>query len=381
MDTASFNDTETTSNLCTLDNRRSNQEVWLKLFAVHLTTIAALCHVLSLRRGRIFSRKLLAYLLEPASILVAHIPPLLILIFAAIYLIWFDRTRRFGRSIVRAAGLYLASAPKYEDGESSETAETEGLLKRLGRVFLAFIYLTQCCGTIGLFVRRVKHSAATRADFRIVEVASTGALVSIYWILIAARIPAFTKELPTGHPDNNSFNLLERTILLLRGVTFTSDIAWQETAIQIYGNYYLCILVLITKGVWLWHEHPRAERAAWAPNPTIAHLTIGWIQAFIPDVFLIVWHFAGGIWAFGAKSNAEIMTEQRQRPSRMKLAARGIFVIITFAYLKVPVFLPYVYLEWAGIANQLMELQATPVDKACPLLWSDPVANWIWTLG
>ena len=45
----------------------------------------------------------------------------------------------------------------------------------------------------------------------------------------------------------------------------------------------------------------------------------------------------------------------------------------------------YVAYEWilsyVAAYRQIVELSATPQNVTCPLLWSDPVSQWIWALA
>ena len=207
---------ESNLELCPLGGRRSDKEVWMKLFAVHLTTIAAFCHVLSLRRERIMSWKLLAYLLEPASVMVAQVPPLLVLTVAVMYWMLFDRTRRLRRSLKRTIGRFLSPLPESES--ANRLSETEAVLKACGRTLLAYAFLAHCSGTMALFLRRAEHAAVTWVDIRIVEVAATGILTSLYWILRIAGVSSVMVRLPSGYQRENEVFVLETIILRFRGV-------------------------------------------------------------------------------------------------------------------------------------------------------------------
>ena len=167
MDGSGLAFSNSTPELCPLDNRRSSKEVRMKLFAVHLTTLSMFCHALSLRRERIITWKLLAYLLEPASIFIAHVPGHVILTIATLYWVLFDRPCAYGRGLGRSIGLFSASRPLSE--EPNGATELEPILKRCGRILLACAYLDQCCGTVGLFVRRANHDAVTRVIYALLK--------------------------------------------------------------------------------------------------------------------------------------------------------------------------------------------------------------------
>ncbi len=72
VDTGHTSNTTTTI-LCPHDGRRSSKELWVKLFVIHLTTIAAFCHVLSVRREPIIRWKLIFYIFVPYTIFAYHV--------------------------------------------------------------------------------------------------------------------------------------------------------------------------------------------------------------------------------------------------------------------------------------------------------------------
>jgi hypothetical protein len=58
--------------LCPIDSRRSFAEFVSKFIVVHLTTITAFCHLLSIRNEKILTWRPFFYFLTPFNILVQH---------------------------------------------------------------------------------------------------------------------------------------------------------------------------------------------------------------------------------------------------------------------------------------------------------------------
>ena len=367
---------EVASEPCPLNGRRSSKEVWVKLFVIHLTTIAAFCHVVSLRHQRIRSWRLIAYLLYPSTILVTHALAIAMLAGAVIYWILFDRTRRFGKSLVRAPRFLLASAPVPEP--SDEPQESEPILKIAGRVLLACAFLTQCSGTLALFERRVNHDAVTWSDIRVFEVAVTGALISLYWIFISARVPIFVQPVPATPPEDAT--LLDLFIMNLRGCNIDTSATyavleynWINHALGFFGNYYLCVLTLIIKCVYVF-DCPLPQTAP------VSNKTAIWMDYFMPQPVNFICWLSGFFFLFIYIPIKDEDNPER-RPPREFVFLRWLFIFITLLKIDLEVVLFRLGTEWFHIYEQLKKLEPSPVNQTCPLLWSDPASNWIWALG
>lgn len=357
------------SDLCSLYGRRSSKEVWMKLFVVHLVTIAAFCHVLNLRRERILGSKLALYLLIPSTFLLAHVLAFLLLTAGVLVWIISKRPSRLGESLKRAPRLFLGSAPASDDADEvgHEDVEREPLLKMGGRFLLACAFLTQCCGTVALFVRRQEHKAVTGADMRMLEVACTGILTAIYWMSIIARVPAYVSSILIISDEETTD--LDDLMLRLRG--YNPDPlqhVWRTRVNRFLGNYYLCVFSLILKLVSVFDTAP--------PDKTKTgnfSMTLNWTNYLIPfGVKFVGCLFTGVYLLFGLKG------EDLYPASNF---GRAMIVFLLFTQSQALIVIWYLGGEWYYIGDQLKELEGWPVDKACPLLWSDPAANWIWAIS
>lgn len=62
----------------------------------------------------------------------------------------------------------------------------------------------QCIASIVLYARRRNRGAATFADEKIFELASTGLLLAMYCVAIAVKLPPFGQPAPTTTLDERS---------------------------------------------------------------------------------------------------------------------------------------------------------------------------------
>ena len=185
--------------------------------------------------------------------------------------------------------------------------------------------------------KKSKSRRSNKGDIRIVEVAGTGVLISVYWILLAAQIPPFTMSLPSEPPNESDIDLHELLILRLRGVMPIMgngrSKSWHQHTFQIYGNYYLCVTVLVIKAVFLWHDKPTTQARLFNSN-----LSMQWIQYFAPNVVQAYCHFVLGSWVFKDRTSTQVGTTPPKRPPGKLIVARGFFIFIMVNLLNVPIF-------------------------------------------
>ena len=98
--------------LCPLEGRRSAEEILVKLFVVHSSTIALFCHVLSIRGERIVSWKSVFYILVPFNALVSHGVALAVFGLAVIYIYLKSKPPRLYESLQRAPRWFFGLVPQ-----------------------------------------------------------------------------------------------------------------------------------------------------------------------------------------------------------------------------------------------------------------------------
>jgi hypothetical protein len=184
--------------LCPSDNRRSIGELWSKTFAVHFTTIAAFCHLLSIRGQAPFSWKVVFYILAPWHIFVQHALALAIIIVAPLVNTFLPPAKR--ASTWRALRWLFGSLNKPLEAQVPERKSWRDSYScaNFGRAIVAAAFLTQCSGSIYLFTRRQSFDpdAITRADRKVFELACSGLLVGALWIAQMWAIQPFAGAVP-----------------------------------------------------------------------------------------------------------------------------------------------------------------------------------------
>ena len=341
----------------------------MKLFVGHFVTTAAFCHVLSLRRERILGSKIALYLLIPSTFLLAHVLASMLLAAGALSWLLFNRTARLEEILKRAPRLFLGSAPAPEDGNDAgrEDEEREHLLKTGGRFLLACAFLAQCGGTVALFVRRRRHDAVTWADLRMLEVACTGILTAIYWMSIAARVPVYVQSIPAVSDEDKTD--LDEIILRWRGHNpEPAQHVWRTRLNRCLGNYYLCVVAFILKVVFLFDTPPPDKMKIINFSNTLS-----WFNYFSPFAVKFAGLLFAGLYLLGMLKGED--------PYPAGKFGRVVTIFFIFSQSMVPIVVWYLGGEWYLIGNQLNTLEGSRVDKACPLLWSDPATNWIWAIG
>lgn len=169
--------------LCTLDDRRSAAELSLKLAVVHFTTIAAYCHLLSMRGEptKVICRKMTIFFIFPGSIIIQHVVAILA-IFSAFVWVRFKKLQdsTLLRSSLKRTPFVLFGAIDQHDSQSRlHSSDEESKVKIIGRVIVVLALGAQCIGSCIIFARRYQHDATTIGDWRVLELAIAALLISL----------------------------------------------------------------------------------------------------------------------------------------------------------------------------------------------------------
>jgi hypothetical protein len=132
------------------------------------------------------------------------------------------------------------------------------------------------------------------------------------------------------------------------------------------------VLTLIVKGVSVFHSPPPEKPKIFDFGGDI----VNWIRFFTPPAKNLVLLIGGSIFLFGY-GFITVTDDQypAKRPPGKYLIASGLIIFLTLSEIKLPVIFYYVWAEWFQVFEQLKELEASPVNQTCPLLWSDPASN------
>ena len=385
--------------LCPFDNRRSSKELWVKLFVVHLTTIGAFCHVLSVRREPIISWKLAFFILVPYSIFAYHVLFLVAVLVAFGYLfvntLLNKPSEETKDSLWRAPRWLFGKVPDesevgYQMLPSTEQAppqahERQSRWKKVGRILLACPFLAQCIGTAVLYARRQSHHAVTFADQRVFELGCTGIITALYWLADTIELPPFSKSAPTA---SDATTALDKTMVMLRDCQAKPLLLTDDELPRLMSflkNGAICFIILLIQ------QKLRLFQTVYAIF-TNAESTPD--DSFI-DFFLVIIgiSFGGLLSVLGCCGTPRSKTSMRLGRKRNKddtrpwwmffLCPVGLLVLWFPALVIFGGFIVFIFgpIDWVNIADQISVLDAWPTNTSCPLLWSDPAANWIWALA
>ena len=385
MDLSSSIADSTDTALCPWESRRSSKEVWVKFFVVHLTTIAAFCHVLSVSREPVISCKLLFYVLVPYGLLAQHGLFLLVLAYGLFQLVIICLLDKPIDEIFKS----LKQAPKFMFGKIPEEVDVryqfthaeenharlrkrEAKRVRAGSTVLACSFLTQCIGRIVLYARRKAHGAVTLADERIFELGCTGVLTALFWIANALELRPVSEAVPKA-----------RTVVGFadKAATFIRNYhakPLEDGVIQISGIKHglVCfVLLLVQHKIFylriLWdafQDLTGGYMFMLAVMGSVSFLSLFCVIIFWEPGLRIRFKYSrfvtGVFWVVDGCTFAS--------------AVLGIVSLLSFGVLNV---LGQFVLDCVNIQRQLAKGHDWPTDVACPLLWSDPAASWIWALA
>ncbi|KAH8766386.1 hypothetical protein F5882DRAFT_413867 [Hyaloscypha sp. PMI_1271] len=403
---ASSNITDLDTILCPLDSRRTVTELWVKLAVVHFTVIAAFCHLLSIRGEPILSWKLVYYLLTPLILLMQHALALLFLLLAAI--IWLIRPIPHRRTALYQAAKWFYGKVPTERGQEyagipmseiradtvvpgGSQSKTQSIAKRAGQIIIAGAFLTQCVGTIYIYRRRLNHGAVTKSDQRVYELGCSGIVTAIVTILTIAKIPLFDKPVP-DIPEEN-LTALDKAVVQLRDTVAQPFLG--KTTEGAHGLSFLkngmiaFVLVLVTNNFKLfralkallapefWHSRPNENPYS---DVTMEIIFLG--LAFIMGCVVALFGICPGGTPRSKVFPSRILTDDR--PWWFCFLAIFAPAVIWIPVLFFAGFIPAITFsvaEFSTIHEEITLLGEWPTNTACPQLWTDPLANWVWMLA
>jgi hypothetical protein len=191
----------------------------VKLFAVHLTTIAAFCHVLSIRREPIVRWKIILYILVSFSLFACRV----VFLFAVLYGMGSLLLNRLTGKPTDEIKDGLWRAPLWLFGkipnQATPSIEEESRWKEVWRILLALPFLTKCIGTLVLYARRQSHGAATHADQRVIELGCTANITALYWLADTLTLPPFSKRCDHHTRQNLSTLLAHKFVVNARALS------------------------------------------------------------------------------------------------------------------------------------------------------------------
>lgn len=412
--------------LCPLDDRRSAAEVSLKLAVVHFTTMAAYCHLLSMRGEptRIICKKMFLFVIYPGSVIIQHVMAILAIV-SALVLARLKKPRdstRLRSSLKRAPFILIGAIEQHPPQSEPHSSNEKSKVKLICRLIVVLALSAQCIGSCIVFARRYQHDATTISDWRVLDLAIAALLITLLTVVHLLWHPAL-KLGPNGtlgKPDEDRLTLtyLDATLLYIRGeLTFMTSYSfkdkrekWQRRYLGVFVNAPTTIGAywaqswesrqpippllrlfftggLVAKLGVFDYKSPICDECAskfWWEVFAITHQILFLIITTTISAFLVL--------ALSAKVFPGRWTAVSQWRILLRLLVLMPLGILTWGLTGVLYFLALLsifYPLWivvsflAQISHlilQLLTLADWPTDLECPLLWSDPSANVLWHL-
>lgn len=381
------------ANACPLDGRRTTTELLVKLFVVHFTTITAFCHVQSIRNETIVGFKLLFYLVEPLMLLAYHAVCLLALAIAAAITL-FNRSIEHRAALQRAPLWLYGHCPKAQYqrlGNMLDPPRKERrTMKTLGRLVLATSLLVQCIGTIVLYRRRRVHDALTHVDYRVFELGCSGIVTALLWL--CTELSIWPSGTPIPEWEDLQVTAIDTLMWYVRDARSGLGPCKHRNWIAFLQNSILAFLALIVTN--------KFRYAALLANQSNYYLEVYWNRdGALPDGLALegtVLSFVGPIsMAIGLYCGSFVFGFYlAKRVSQAKFVVPAVIVafvasgiigfmlgpLLLFFMAFIPDLVVFVR-EWFYIVAQIHAMNSWPVNVPCPLMWSDPAANWLWALA
>lgn len=392
--------------LCPFDSRRTSAEFVSKFIVVHLTTITAFCHLLSIRNEKILTWRPFFYAFTPFNILVQHILALLTIFTNYVLFRYFPKSKVVSVPNLHTSFSWLLGRAFKEDSrysriptsnptpwrpgspnnlsQSSESSN-EGGGKQIGRSVLALAFLAQCISSIFLYCRRVQYSldAITIVDQRVFELACGGLLVAVLTLGTVAKFSIFHRTVPVdGHKTP-----VDRTVCQCRdtiNAEFLEEGDDCPMMTQFVMNSILFFIIACVTG----------RSRAWSPLTT--EFIAMWNKEKDPPniesailLFVAVTAFVSLMPMFCRMNSRKPRWDERRQNnppwwlcfscpcSWALISVRKLVMIMAVCAVIAVVSRQYLYEIW----QQLGSLQALPEDVVCPMLWKDPLADYVFWLA
>ncbi|KAK3325979.1 hypothetical protein B0H66DRAFT_144788 [Apodospora peruviana] len=424
--------TSTAAVLCPLDDRRTANELMLKMIAAHVTVVIAYCHLLSLRQAKLVSWEPYIFLLCP-TIPVGRLT--LGFVMAAVALV--ATTLRRPSTLRTTVGLFLlrlriligrprlrpdasVTAPRRRSSipgpvpvrvntltmESGGSAELQ--TNRIKVRYVAFWRIAAlawttflCCTTVHLFRRRVALAgwdSITVVDSRAMELAVSGIVIVVMSVAVIAEVPGFADEVPVVKAADDGLSsfmmLLCNNVDCWDGNSSSSGEELLGAWLTVGFFFPLCLWggmpVIVPTMQFMWSTYLE-DAGVWDAIQTVLAFSI-WIPclvAYNPDAHLLT--------GPGRRIFNIHMSPQRWNSVLLGVLSVSIIVFIrTYMCMLLVMMMTYFYVMSGGAIALVMriteliilrdELRAAakntwPVDQLCPQLWKDSLADWLLSIA
>lgn len=403
--------------ICPLDDRRSATELSLKLGVVHFTTMTAYCHLLSMRGEpiKVICKKMIIFFIFPGSIIIQHAMAILAILiaFPLVRLKKLQDSALLQASLRRAPFILFGAINQHPSLPKASSSNEEGRAKIIGRLIVVLALSTQCIGSCIIFARRYQHDAATISDWRVLELAIAALFICLLTMVHLLWHPALRLDLDEilEQSQNSHLTYLDKLLLHFWGEPYLVD-SGQRRVIGVYFNapttlaaYWVqplesrkidkALVKLFSSGGILGTLDVLGYKSTICDQCTSTGRLGFELTAALNQMFFFAAIIMASVAAFRIISGNVV-------PARWKAArwwwillqvlilmplgvltwglviVLGTLVVIGFLS---PLFIVYMFVSHLSyLVLELLVMANWPTDLACPLLWSDPNANFLWNL-
>ncbi|QDS76838.1 hypothetical protein FKW77_003096 [Venturia effusa] len=385
---------------CPLQDRQTTAEFVVKLFIVHFTTVAAYLHLLSLRKERLLTVRPVLYVIAPLSFLVHH---LLAVLAACVLMLSRSLISKevpdWNADVVRPLRWLLGAIPDREENYQAigmtpeQSKNTEKLAKRIGRIVVVLAFITQCAATIFLYARRRNHApeSITRVDQYVLKLALAGVFVGVLTIGTITGFSLFKAP----HSGDHALSASERTILFLGNRREPENGSVEKTnatgliVLRYAFTFFICFYVLLAEGKL---DLLATIKMKWEDYKMSTRRRRGTVD--IEDLLLFYTPIFGSI--VGMTLASRIVAPHARKSRRPGLAetwcsylaclvilpfAVALGLLVCFSIFGSLAVLPIGVRDYVRLFGQVIGFRTWPQDAACPMLWKDSMADWVWALA
>lgn len=401
--------------LCPLDDRRSAAEIWLKLAVVHFTTMTAYCHLLSMRGEptRAICTKTMLFLFCPGSIIIQHILAILAFVGAYVVVQFINLKDSTPLQLPLKRALVILFGRIDRCSSQSALRNSDGrrsVIKTIGRLTVVLALTTQSIGSCIIFVRRHKHDAATLGDWRVLELAIAALLISLLTVVYLLWEPTLRlsphETAQLSHHRHRTY--LDAVLLYLRGMPAPTDSDACESIRARFRQDFIRIVLDAPTIIGIFCTQPWIARRemvrvlrSFLPGGLVGVLSIFGcdgcgiraenkpMEAVCQAAFFVTTVSPSTMLVLTASANTLRKRKRIGWPQAL-LQVLGFILIglLSWGLLALIFVLSYIMAAPSftfislvlDLIEQLELLAAWPTDLECPLLWSDPKANFLWHL-
>lgn len=412
------------SDLCPPDASRTSRELIVKLVVAHLTGVTAFCNLVSLRKDPLDSIEPILFFASPLIVLTQTTLGLVLMIFDFVTKVIRSPSsiREQGQLLERRWRILFCprAEPKVDTLEMSQdgfigtpsknnswqSSHEESAWVRLGRTIITLGTLFQCSATIFLYNRRIElhgKESLTVADHRCFEIAVGSAFVAVLSMALLLRFPGFTQ--PTPEAEYKKEPREDALYLFCRGDSRRCSCWYQFIYIKDFGSE-------STAATFFWCFLSTSHNGTSVVVSIIKMAYPGLYEAFITqegDHISMFGFYRNLVIVSGVLLTIVISFTKRFEKEKKKkknftwwslipVAFAGLSSIalmcIGMVFIVYPFFIIWVPGMFSGVGSILfmrikeykMLLRQPPFAlasdefPACPALWKDPMAEYLWSL-